>query len=283
MPNNQSMGEGEEKEQIVVPPSFRRKILEKAHADLFALEKNIRKAALVVNLVKSDFAKAEVTYLGHKVGRGKVAPKESNVISILNFPVPKNRKNIMQFLGLANYYRKFVSNFADVSTPLSNLLKKDVEFKWTPECQKAFSQLKHVLTSYPILLTPNFDKPFELAVDASDYGVGAVLTQTDEDGIEHPVAYYSKKLSVHQKKYSVVEKEGLALILALQHFEIYLTSNLGPLLVRTDHNPIKFIKQFSNKNRRLTRWSLFLQDYDLDIQHIRGRDNVVPDVLSRME
>ena len=122
-----------------------------------------------------------------------------------------------------------------------------------------------------------------MAVDTSDFGVGAVLTQEDDDGVDHPVAYYSKKLNIHQRKYSVIEKECLALILALLQFEIYVTSNIGPLLVQTDHNPIKFIEQFSNKNRRLIRWSLFLQDFDLNIQHIPGKENIIPDILSRMD
>lgn len=108
------------------------------------------------------------------------------------------------------------------------------------------------------------------------------MCQDDENGVSHPVAYYSKKLNQYQQKYSVIEKEGLALILALQHFEIYISCNRTPLKVYTDHNPIRFIQKFQNKNGRLTRWSLYLQDYDIIIRHIRGKDNVVPDVLSRI-
>lgn len=133
-----------------------------------------------------------------------------------------------------------------------------------------------------ILKAPSFDVPFKLAVDASEVGIGAVLLQDDKGGVEHPVAFYSKKLNRFQKKYSTIEKETLGLILALQHFEIYVTSSPSPLTVFTDHNPIKFIHKFKNKNQRLTRWSLFLQEYDLDIQHIKGKDNIIADALSRV-
>ena len=133
-----------------------------------------------------------------------------------------------------------------------------------------------------MLKSPDFSEPFKLAVDASDIGVGAVLLQNDSFGIEHPVAYFSKKLNDCQKKYSTVEKETLSLILAIQHFEVYVSSSKSSVVVFTDHNPLTFIKKFSNKNQRLTRWSLFLEEYDLTIKHIRGKENIVPDVLSRI-
>ena len=128
---------------------------------------------------------------------------------------------------------------------------------------------------------PNFDLPFKLSVDASNFGVGAVLSQDDENGVEHPVSFYSKKLNQHERAYSTIEKEALALITSLQHFEIYLKNGRFPVNVKTDHNPLVFINKMKNNNQRLLRWSFFLQEYDLVITHIKGKDNVVADCLSR--
>ena len=245
------------------------------------LFKAIQNANMVINLAKSDFSQVKITYLGFEVGYGKVLPKESNIQAILDFPVPKTRKNIRQFIGLAGYYRKFVLNFSDIVCPLTNLLKKNVNFNWDDSCDISFKKLKSILISHPVLMSPNFSRDFELSIDASDTGIGAMLCQKDDLGESHPVAFFSKKLNEPQRKYSTIEKETLALIAALNHFEVYVTSNPGPLVIYTDHNPLKFLNRFQNKNQRLTRWSLFLQEYDLDIRHIKGKDNIIPDVLSR--
>ena len=129
----------------------------------------------------------------------------------------------------------------------------------------------------------DFDKCFKLAVDASDVGIGAVLLQEDDNGIDHPVCYFSKKFNKHQKNYSTIEKECLALILAIQQFEVHLTSSTSPIVVLSDHNPLSFLHKLKNNNERLLRWSLLLQEFNLDIKHIQGKDNIIPDVLSRVE
>lgn len=248
---------------------------------LEALFQALRKAGLVVNLKKSDFAQAKVIYLGHEVGMGKVAPKRANVEAVTDFPAPQNRRGVRRFLGMVGYYRRFIKNFSEIATPLTNLLRKNVKFVWTKECEEAFEKLKAVLISYPLLQSPNFDLPFRLATDASDVGLGAVLLQEDDSGNVLPVAYFSRKLSPAETKYSTIEKEALCLIKALTHFSVYLSSSLYPVMIYTDHNPLVFIQRFKDKNMRLLRWSLFLQEYDIQIKHIAGRDNVIPDVLSR--
>ena len=139
-----------------------------------------------------------------------------------------------------------------------------------------------MLSCTPILMAPDFSKAFKLAIDASDIGVGGVLIQEDDQGIDHPVSFFSKKLNCHQQKYSTIEKETLALVLALQHFEVYVTAGQFPLKVFTDHNPLTFLGKMKNKNQRLLRWRLFLQEYDLDVYHIPGKQNVVADALSRV-
>ena len=128
---------------------------------------------------------------------------------------------------------------------------------------------------------PNFSKPFRLAVDASDVGAGAVLLQSDDDDdIEHPVCYFSKKFDVHQKNYSTIEM-CLAHILAIQHFDIYISLSSEPTVVYIDHNPLVFLHKMKNKNRRLLNWSLMLQEYNLQIEHIKGKGKVCADALSR--
>ena len=134
----------------------------------------------------------------------------------------------------------------------------------------------------PVLSAPNFDKQFKLTIDASDIGIGAALFQESDDGVDRVVCYFSKKLTKSQKNYSTIEKECLALLLALQHFDVYLNVTLHPILVYTDHNPLTFLCKMSNKNQRLTRWSLLLQEYDIIIHHIKGKDNVIADALSRV-
>ena len=245
-----------------------------------SLFERLKEAGLVVNLNKCEWAQAKVIYLGHEIGYGKVAPKDSNVSAILNFSVPTSRREVRRFLGMSGYYRRFIKNYSDLTCPLTNLLK-NTKFHWEKECDEAMNKVKGILTNFPILRTPDYSKPFVLAVDASDLGVGAVLLQ-EYEGIEHPISYFSKKLNECQKRYSTIEKEALSLLMALQHFEVYVSSGNLPVKVKTDHNPLVFINKFKNKNQRLTRWSLYLQEWNLDIHHVKGKDNNIPDALSRL-
>ena len=184
---------------------------------------------LTVNLSKSEFGCGHVTYLGHIVGQGKVKPIDAKVEAISAFPQPSSKKQVMRFLGMAGYYRKFCPNFSSVTEPLTELLRKNVKFVWTERCQLAFEKLKALLQSAPVLSAPDFNRPFKLAVDASDIAAGAVLLQEDQAGIDHPVCYFSRKFNSHQRNYSTIEKECLALILALQHFDVcvFKWSSLG--------------------------------------------------------
>ena len=133
----------------------------------------------------------------------------------------------------------------------------------------------------PVLQAPDFRKSFALAVDASQVGVGAVLLQPDDQGVNHPVCYFSKKFTPAQKNYSVIEQELLAILLALQHFEIYIPAYGPQVVIYSDHSPLQFLEKFKFKNQRLTRWSLLLQEYNILVRHIKGADNVVADCLSR--
>ena len=242
---------------------------------------SLKQAHLTVNLAKCEFAKATVTFLGHVVGQGSVKPIDAKVVAVCKFPQPENKKQLMRFLGMAGYYRKFCPKFSTIAEPLTRLLSKKVKFVWTQECQDSFDKIKAMLGSAPVLSAPRFDLPFKLAVDASDVAAGAVLLQ-EHESVEHPVCYFSKKFTECQRNYSTVEKECLALVLALQHFDVYLSCSYRPIHVFSDHNPLVFINRVKNKNHRLLRWSLLLQQYNLNVQHIRGKDNVIADCLSRI-
>lgn len=182
---------------------------------------------------------------------------------------------------MAGYYRSFCKNFSAVAAPLTDLLSPKIRFYWSNMCQHAFDCIKALLTNAPVLAAPSFSRQFKLSVDASDVGAGAALLQDGDDGVEHPVSYYSKKFNRHQRRYSTIEKEALALVLAVKNFEVFLGSANTPTVVYTDHNPLIFINQMWNSNNRLMRWALFLQAFNIEVRHIRGSENVLADALSR--
>ena len=239
-------------------------------------------ANLTVNLVKSEFCHATVEYLGYIVGQGQIKPVKAKVEAIVSFPVPKSKNELMRFLGMAGYYRTFCPNVSSIAHSLTDLLEKDKTFIWSEQCQNVLKSITAILSNSPVRQAPNFTKQFKLSVDACDEGIGAVLIQVGIDEIDHPVCYFCKTFDKHQKNYSIVEKECLALLMALQSFDVYLSSTVHKVLVFTDNNPLTFLHKMKNKNQRLLRWSLILQEYNLDIRHIRGKDNVIADTLSRV-
>ncbi len=194
--------------------------------DTRAFFDKLTEAKLTVNLGKSEIAQGTVVYLGHVVGQGQVRPIEAKIECINDFPVPEAKKPLMRFLGMAGFNRKLCRNFSQVVAPLTNLLKKNVKFVWNDREQGAFEKVKAILTSSPVLIAPDFQRTFKLYVDASDIGAGAVLQQEDAQGIDHPVCFYSRKFNKHQRNYSTVEKETLALVLVLQHLDVYADRGL---------------------------------------------------------
>ncbi|KAK3889435.1 hypothetical protein Pcinc_006571 [Petrolisthes cinctipes] len=241
----------------------------------------LRDAHLTVRMSKTTFAQATVTYLGHEVGQGQVRPKTANISAIVNYPVPTTRKALMRFLGMAGYYRRFCPNFSAAAAPLTRLTSRSTPFCWTEDCQMAFNQLKNYLVQDPILLSPDFTKPFVLQTDASDIAVGAVLLQGKND-LLHPVAYHSAKLTLSQCRYSTIEKKLLAIVNSIKKFECYLYPGTQPLQVYTDHNPLSFLNHNKFSNQRLLRWSLFLQPFNVEVHHIKGSQNSIADALSRI-
>ena len=194
--------------------------------------------------------------------------------------MPIGKQQLMRFLGMTGYYRKFCPNFSTIAEPLTRLLSKRAKFIWSPEWEIAFQNLKAILESSPVLAAPNFSKPFKLVVDVSEVASGSALLQEDKVGVDHPVCYYSKNFNKSELNYSTIEKECLALVLAIQHFEVYYLPHLYQYmcLAITTH---VFINKMKNSNQRLLRWSLMLQEYNIEGRHIRGKDNVIANCLSR--
>ena len=219
----------------------------------------------------------ECTYLGHTVGNGQVKPDPTKLQAVKEM----SRPVIRAFLGLTGYYRRFIRDYANTAAPLSDLTKKKLPKKvvWTAECEKAFQTLKEVLCQSPILRNPDFSKAFILQTDASNRGVGAVLSQKDDEGSDRPVAYFSRKLLQREERYSTIEKECLAIKLGVEAFKVYLIGR--PFTIETDHRSLVWLNRLKENNSRLTRWSLALQPYTFEVVHRTGVKNGNADALSR--
>ena len=240
----------------------------------------LRQANLSLKLSKCQFGLKQVEYLGHVIGGGVILPNPRKLEAVHHYKRPETKTEVKSFLGLTGYYRKFVPQYATISTPLSNLLKKGKREKveWTPECEQAFQTLKKKLGEPPVLIVPDFSRPFVVQTDASNVGIGAVLTQKGADDKEHPVAFASRKLKPREN-YSVVEKECLAIVWALQFFYPYLYGQ--HFVVETDHQPLTWLQRMKNQNPRLARWALTLQPYKFDVRHRAGAQHKNADGLSR--
>ena len=170
--------------------------------------------------------------------------------TLLNFNVyPTNQKEVQQFLGLAGYYRRFVKNFAHIAKPLHHLTEKKDKFHWTEDCQKAFASLKDKLTSPPVLIFPDHSRPFILDTDASDLGIGAVLSQIDNDGQEQVIAYASRLLTKPERSYCVTRRELLAVVTFIGNFRQYLLN--AHFTLRTDHGSLTWLKIFKDPEGQL--------------------------------
>lgn len=247
---------------------------------LRAVARCLKEANLTINVRKSKFCMREIKYLGHIVGRGCIKPDPNKVNAITEYPIPRTVRQVRSFLGMCGWYHRYISGFADIAAPMTDLTKKHSRYEWTSEAQVAFDELKRRLTTAPVLSHPDFSKPFVIQCDASKNGVGGVLYQLDEDGGEHPIAYMSKKLNAAQRNYCVTEQECLAAILSLKKFRGYVEGMNFTIV--TDHASLKWLMSQKDLTGRLARWSLSLQAFDFTIEHRKGSANVVPDALSRV-
>ena len=227
----------------------------------------LKAANLCLKPAKCALCKTEVTYLGHKISREGVATDHAKVDKVENWPQPKTSQELQQFLSLASYYCKFIRNFASIVRPLHRLTEKGRPFKWTSEYESAFHELKQRLITAPILIYPDFSRPFSLDTDASNDGIGAVLSQ-EYDGGECVVAYASRTLSKSEQKYSVTRKELLAVVTFTQHFCTYLLGQ--PFKLRTDHGSLSWFCNFKDPTGQLVRWLEQLQEFHFEVIHRKG-------------
>lgn len=239
----------------------------------------IEKANLTLNLSKCDFLQDKIDYLGYEISSAGVRPGEKKIVSVANFPRPKDVHNVRQFLGLAGYFRKFVKNFAQIAYPLSKLLKKDSVWEWGQSQEKAFEDLKNRLTGRPILSIYNPLAETEVHTDASKVGVGGILLQRSSDGVFRPIAYYSRQTSPEEKNFHSYELETLAVICSLRKFRVYLLGKEFKIV--TDCSALR--STFSKRDLipRIARWWLQLQEFDCSIEYRAGSRMAHVDALSR--
>ena len=239
------------------------------------------KVGMTLKFSKCQFGKAKVKFIGHIVGSGTRSVQHDKVEAISEIPEPVNKKQLRSFLGMCNLYRTYVPWFSDIALPLTNLTKNDqpTTLHFTAKHKEAFITLKRNLCDAVGLHCPCADKPFILHSDASDYAVGACLSQV-VDGVNAPISFASAKLTDVQQRWSTIEKEAYAIIFALNKFDYLVFGRKIHLF--TDHNPLQYITACTPKSAKLTRWALSLARYDITINHIKGSDNVVADFLSRI-
>jgi hypothetical protein len=235
---------------------------------------------LVLNWEKCHFMVNEGIVLGHKISKSGIEVDRAKVDVIAKLPHPTTVKGIRSFLGHVGFYRRFIQDFSKIARPLTHLLEKDAPFNFTNECIDAFNVLKKKLTEAPILVAPDWDLPFELMCDASDYAIGAVLGQRKNKYFQ-PIHYASKTMNDAQHHYTTTEKEMLAVVYAFEKFRSYLL--LKKCIVYTDHSALKYLMAKQDAKPRLMRWVLLLQEFNVEIRDKKGAENLAADHLSRLE
>ncbi|GJV01839.1 reverse transcriptase domain-containing protein [Tanacetum coccineum] len=235
---------------------------------------------LSLNWEKSHFMVKEGIVLGHKISKKGIEVDKAKIDVIAKLPHPTTVKGIRSFLGHAGFYRRFIQDFSKISRPMTHLLEKNTPFIFSDDCIRAFQTLKDRLTEAPILIAPNWDLPFELMCDASDFAIGAVLGQRHEKHFR-PIHYASKTLIEAQTNYTTTEKELLAIVYAFEKFRSYLIMNKS--IVHTDHSALKYLFAKKDAKARLLRWVLLLQEFDFKVIDTKGAENLAADHLSRLE
>lgn len=240
----------------------------------------LRETNFKIQLDKSEFLRKEVAYLGHIVTPDGVKPNPDKIKAIKKYPIPRTPKEIKGFLGLLGYYRKFIKDFAKITKPLTQCLKKGSKIEHTPQFIECFEYCKNLLTNDPILQYPDFEKEFLLTTDASNVAIGAVLSQ-GPIGSDRPVAYASRTLNDSERNYSTIERELLAIVWATKYFRPYLFGRKFKIL--SDHRPLQWVMSLKEPNSKLLRWRLKLSEFQFEILYKKGSSNSNADALSRVE
>lgn len=239
----------------------------------------IKEEGFRLKFTKCSFAAHWVKYLGHIIQNNSIKPVNDNLISIKNFPVPENQRNIRQFLGKINFYHEYLPNSAIILDPLHDLLRKNKKFVWSVECQNAFQNIKQMLCSQPVLEIFDQNLPIYIYTDASLKGVGAILKQKQLSGKEKPVAYFSKKLNEVQKKKKAIYLECLAIKEAVKYWQYWLIGR--SFTVYSDHKPLENMNIRSRTDEELGDLTYYLSQYDFQIKYSPGKNNIEADCLSR--
>lgn len=237
------------------------------------------RAGLKLKPSKCKLLHREVNFLGYLVSAEGVATDTDKVSAVENFPRPKDLKSLRSFLGLTSYYRRFVPRYSTVAQPLYTLTRKDEPFYWSDECEEAFRRLKISLITAPVLAYPLFDRNFLLETDASGAGLGAVLSQCQDDKTIRPIAFASWTLQPHERRYGISELEALGVVWAVRHFRHYLYG--FPCTVYTDHEALKSLLNTPHPSGKLARWGMAIQELNLKIEYRPGKSNAKADALSR--
>src|SRR6266702_317355 len=194
---------------------------------------------------------------------------------------PKNLTELRGFTGFINFYRHFIKGFSQTAKPLNKLTKKDVAWEWTPERQKVFEMLKKLVCSEPVLLMPTLENPFEMEVDASSFAIRATLSQQDKLQRWHPVAYFSETLSEAEQNYDIYNRELLAIVKSLRHWQTYLAGASHQIVIHTNHANLLYWKEPWKISQRVAREFQELSEYNFVLKHIAGTKNARADALSR--
>ena len=243
----------------------------------------LQDARLSLKLEKCEFSVSTVSFLGFIIGTNGISMDPEKIKAIQEWKPCRSVHDIQVFLGLTNFYRRFIKDYSKICTPLTALLKKDVKFEWSEAADQAFNALKASIVSDPVLRHYDPARPCIIETDASDYALGAVCSQDDSEGVPHPVAFFSRKLLPAEQNYQIYDKELLAIIAAFKHWRPYLEFSREPTIVMTDHKNLEYFTTTRNLSRRQVRWAEILADYNFIIKYRPGKLNGAADALSRRD
>uniref|UniRef100_A0A803TM34 Gypsy retrotransposon integrase-like protein 1 n=1 Tax=Anolis carolinensis TaxID=28377 RepID=A0A803TM34_ANOCA len=241
----------------------------------------LRANGLFAKASKCVFHVPEVEFLGHVVSGRELKMDPHKVDAVNSWQELKTKKDVQRFLGFANYYREFIPNFAKLTVPLTQLLRKKQPFVWGREAHDAFLQLKSSFQADNILIHPDVDKPFVVEADASSYALGAVLSQRDSSGTLRPCGFYSRQLTPFEQNYTIWEKELLAIKVAFEVWRHWLEGARHQIVVRSDHKNLEHLQTAKKLNQRQIRWALFFSRFNFKVQFVEGKANLRADALSR--
>lgn len=244
--------------------------------------KTLEDKGFTVNLGKCSFANSSVKFLGHIIGSGRHSPDPQKVEVIRRMSRPTTKKEVRSILGLTSYYREYFPNLAELTLPLTELTKKHLPNKvqWSERAEQSYQEIKRCLVDIPSLYTPDLDKPFQLYTDASATAIGACLSQRNDNGKENPIAFFSRKLTDTQRRWSTIEREAFSVIEALKKFDTWIFG--AEIEVISDHNPLTFLTHSQPQGAKLARWALALQRYNVSIVYRKGTSHGNADALSRL-